>query len=69
MLLETRTSIYRLEEKKGGGFRLTKIALKVGIISRVGAGESFEGDRIVITPLGLEIGDIKTNPILLPIVD
>jgi hypothetical protein len=69
MLLETGTSIYRLEEKKSGGFRLTKIALKTGESSRVEVGQSFEGDGIVITPLGIEIGDIKTSPLLLPVAD
>jgi len=69
MLFETKTSIYRLEEKREGGFRLTKIALKQGKASTVGVGESSEGDKVTITPQGVYCGEMKTSSLILPVVD
>ncbi|MDI6591534.1 MAG: hypothetical protein QME61_01140 [Patescibacteria group bacterium] len=69
MLLETETSIYRLEQKRQGGFRLTKIALKKGHGSSIEVGEILEGEKILITPDGIYIGKSKTSPLQLPLVD
>ncbi len=69
MLFETRTSIYRLEQKRNGGFKVTKVAIKAGETSSVDVGRSFEGDSVVINESGLHIGSMKTSPINLPVVD
>jgi hypothetical protein len=69
MLFETRTSVYRLEQKKDKGFKVTKVAMKAGKTSSVDVGRSFEGDSVVINESGLHIGSMKTSSVILPIAD
>lgn len=59
MLFRTKTSIYELknEEAAKEGFLMTKIALLPGCSSSVKPGTAYRGDRIVITPRGLELYD------------
>ena len=68
MLFKTKTSVYELKKEETGKFLLTKVALLSGSSSSVEEGKSFRGDRIVITPQGLELYDeekfvVRTSPL------
>jgi len=69
MLVETETSIYKLERVRTGGFRLTKVAVKSGQSSGVAVGQILEGKEIIITENGIFLGKKKTGSIALPLVD
>jgi hypothetical protein len=68
MLFKTKTSIYEIKNEETGKFLLTKVAILPRCSSSVEGGESFRGDRIVITPQGLELYDeekfvVRTSPL------
>ncbi len=71
MIIETRTSVYKVEQENKR-FRVTKTAILPGHDSGVGIGKSEVGDYIKITPEGLSlylndmaIPVLKTSPIKL----
>ncbi|KKM68157.1 hypothetical protein LCGC14_1463730 [marine sediment metagenome] len=63
MQVKTRTSVYELS-KEGDQFRLVKISLKEGAVSRVNPGRAFTSKNIWINRAGgLDVDTMNTSPI------